>query len=99
MPVPAGEVAAAVTGCDGWFAGEAVVEVVATAGAGVEPGAAGDVTVADITFAVTFGAPAELGVDPVAALVVGVDAVVLTGDPVEVAAWFVAAPEGAALVV
>ena len=38
--------------------------VVASIGAGVETGAAGLVTVADITFAVTLGAPAELVVDP-----------------------------------
>ena len=75
---PAGEVAAAIVGCEGWLAGEAVVEVVSTAAAAVEAGAEGPVTVADITFVVTFGAPAELGVGP-AAVVVDVGAAVVTG--------------------
>jgi hypothetical protein len=96
MPVPAGEVAAVVAGCEGWLAGAVVVEVVATAGAGVEAGAAGLVTVADITFVVTLGAPAELGVDPAAVVEVG--AVVLTGAAAEAASWFVAAPEAAVFV-
>lgn len=94
--MPAGEGAAGVAGCEGWLAREAVVEVVATAGAGVEAGAEGPVTVADITFVVTLGAPAELGVDPMA-VVVDVGAVAVTG-AAGATIWFVAAGEGAALV-
>jgi len=81
MPMAAGEVAVA-DGSEGWLVGEAVVEL-ATAGAGVEAGAAGVVTVADVTFAVTFGAPAELDEDPVAVADAG--AVVVTGPGAEAA--------------
>ena len=96
VPAPAGEVAAVVTGCEGWLAGAALLEAVATAGVGAEAGAAGLLTVADITFVVTLGAPAELGVDPAAVVEVG--AVVLTGAAAEAASWFVAAPEAAVFV-
>jgi hypothetical protein len=66
---PAGEVAAVVTG-------GALVGAVVAAGAAWD--ATGGVTVADITFVLMFGAPAELGVDPVTVAVDG-GAVVLTG--------------------
>jgi len=56
---------AAVADCNGWLAGVVVADVVAVAGAGVAVAGVGVFTVAERTFAVTFGAPAELGVDPV----------------------------------